>query len=183
MQTADRIQNVDLVQNVDCRLQSGYKMQTENLMGFFVWYVITCNLTNYRASRDRFSAISFQDYLHYSWLFLARFLIKLDAYLRSPGLSVWNKLVFCACNCLSFYTIIGLFWNFFFLLKCNPWRIRWQYNTNVRPKENTNKNGIVRFKTDNNWRNLCGIKYFATAHPSTTKRNIVNIKQLPICRT
>ena len=88
MQTADRIQNVDQVPNVDCRLQSGYKMQTENLMGFFVWYVITCNLTNYRASRDRFSAISFHDYLHYSGLFLARFLIKLDAYLRSPGLSV-----------------------------------------------------------------------------------------------
>ena len=88
MQTADRIQNVDQVQNFDCRLQSGYKMQTENLMGFFVWYVITCNLTTYRASRDRFSAISFHDYLHYSGLFLARFLIKLDAYLRSPGLSV-----------------------------------------------------------------------------------------------
>ena len=114
MQTADRIQNVDQVQNFDCRLQSGYKMQTENLMSFFVWYVITCNLTTYRASRDRFSAISFHDYLHYSGLFLARFLIKLDAYLRSPGLSVWNKLVFCAYNCLSFYTIIGLFWNFFF---------------------------------------------------------------------
>ena len=31
MQTADLIQNVDYVQNVDCRLQSGYKMQTENL--------------------------------------------------------------------------------------------------------------------------------------------------------
>ena len=35
MQTADRIQNVDWVQNVDCRLQSGHKMQTENLKSFF----------------------------------------------------------------------------------------------------------------------------------------------------
>ena len=30
---------------------------------------------------------------------------------------------------------------------------------------------------------LCGIKYFATANPSKTKRNIVNIKQLSIVRT
>ena len=41
VQTANRIQNVDYVQNVDCRLQSGYKKQTENLQSFFVWYVIT----------------------------------------------------------------------------------------------------------------------------------------------
>ena len=34
MQTADRIQNID------CRLQSGYKMQTENLKSFYVWYII-----------------------------------------------------------------------------------------------------------------------------------------------
>ena len=46
-QTADRIQNVDYVQNVNCRLQSGFKMQTENLKSFFVWYVITCHLTTY----------------------------------------------------------------------------------------------------------------------------------------
>ena len=32
-----------------CRLQSGCKMQTENLKSFFVWYVITCHLTTYRA--------------------------------------------------------------------------------------------------------------------------------------
>ena len=75
---------------------------------------------------------------------------QLDAYLRSPGLSVKNKLCF---------------------------------GVNVRPEENTNGNGTVRFKTDNNWWTLYGIKYFATAHPSKTKINIVNIKQLPICRT
>ena len=39
LQTADRIQNVD------CRMQSGYKMQIENQQSFFVWYVITCHLT------------------------------------------------------------------------------------------------------------------------------------------
>ena len=78
MQTADWIKNVDQVQNVDCRLQRGYKIQTENLKSFFVWYVITCHLATYRASRNRFSAISFHDYLHYGGIFLAHFLIKID---------------------------------------------------------------------------------------------------------
>ena len=79
-----------LVQNADCRpdtkcrlgtkcrLLSGYKMQTENLKSVFVWYVITCHLTTYRASRNRFSAISFHDYLHYCGIFLAHFLMKID---------------------------------------------------------------------------------------------------------
>ena len=40
-------------------------------------YAITCHLTTYRASRNRFSAISFHDYLHYCGIFLARFLIKI----------------------------------------------------------------------------------------------------------
>ena len=61
------------VKNADCRLQTGYKMQTkykcrlqtENLYCFFVWYEITSHLTTYRASRNRFSAILFHDYLHY----------------------------------------------------------------------------------------------------------------------
>ena len=44
------------------------------------------------------------------------FLFKLDAYLRSPGLSVGNKLHFWACICLSFfYAIIGLPRTFFSL--------------------------------------------------------------------
>ena len=60
------------------RLQSGYKMQTENLKSFFVWCVVTCHLTTYRASRNRFSAISFHDYLHYCGIFLAHFLMKID---------------------------------------------------------------------------------------------------------
>ena len=79
-----------LVQNADCRpdtkcglgtkcrLQSGYKMQTENLKSFFVWYVITCHLTTYRASRNRFSAISLHDYLRYFGIFLADFLMKIN---------------------------------------------------------------------------------------------------------
>ena len=53
-------------------------MQTENLKSFFVWYVITCHLTTYRASCNRFSAISFHDYLHYCGIFLAHFLMKID---------------------------------------------------------------------------------------------------------
>ena len=32
-------------------------MQTKNLKSFYVWYIITCHLTAYRASRNRFSAI------------------------------------------------------------------------------------------------------------------------------
>ena len=67
-----------LVQNADCRLQSGYKMQTENLKSISVWHVITCNLTTYRASRNRFSAISFHNYWQYCGIFLTRFLIKID---------------------------------------------------------------------------------------------------------
>ena len=77
-QTADRIKNVDLVQNVDRRLQSGYKMQTENLKSFFVLYVITCHLITYRTSHNRFSAISFLDDLHYFGIFLAHILMKID---------------------------------------------------------------------------------------------------------
>ena len=63
---------------IDCRLQSGYKMQTKNLKSFYVWYIITCHLTAYRASRNRFSSISLHDYLHYCGIFLAHFLIKID---------------------------------------------------------------------------------------------------------
>ena len=71
------VQNADcrLQPGTKCRLQTGYKMQTENLYCFFVWYVITCHLATYRASRNYFSAIVFHDYLHYCGKFLARFLI------------------------------------------------------------------------------------------------------------
>ena len=63
------------VQNADCRLQTGYKMQTQNLNYFFVWYVITCHPTSYRASHNRFSVIIFDDYLYHCRIFLALFLI------------------------------------------------------------------------------------------------------------
>ena len=53
-------------------------MQTKNLKCFFVWYVITCHLTTNWALRNRFSAISFHDYLHYCGIFLAHFLMKID---------------------------------------------------------------------------------------------------------
>ena len=63
------------VQNADCRLQTGYKMQTQNLNYFFVWYVITCHPTSYRASHNRFSVIIFDDYLYHCRIFFALFLI------------------------------------------------------------------------------------------------------------
>ena len=69
MQTADR------VQNVDCRL--GTKCRLRIYTVFFAWYVVTCHLTTYRASRNRFSAIIFLDYFHYCGIFLARFLITI----------------------------------------------------------------------------------------------------------
>ena len=40
--------------------------------------MITCHLTTYQALRNRFSAISFHDYLHYCGMFLAHFLMKID---------------------------------------------------------------------------------------------------------
>ena len=69
-----RNENVELTH---FRLQSGYKMQTENLKSFFVWCVITCHLPTHRASLNRFSAISFHNYLHYFGIFLAHFLMKI----------------------------------------------------------------------------------------------------------
>ena len=76
--TKCRQQTADRIQNIDCRLQSGYKMQTKNLKSFYVWYIITCHLTAYQASRNRFSAISLHDHLHYCGIFLADFLMKID---------------------------------------------------------------------------------------------------------
>ena len=67
-----------LVQNADSRLQTGYKMQTENLKSFYVWFTIKCHLTAYRALRNRFSAFSLHDYLHYCGKFLAHFLMKIN---------------------------------------------------------------------------------------------------------
>ena len=88
-------EGIQLIQNTDCRpgtkcwlvtecrlqtedrkLQTGYKMQTENLNCFFVGYVIKSRLTTYRASRNRFFAIIFHDHLHYCEIFLAHFLIS-----------------------------------------------------------------------------------------------------------
>ena len=56
-------------------------MQTENLKSFFVWYVITCHLTTYRASRNRFFVISFRDYLSYFGIFLAHYFMKIDRFI------------------------------------------------------------------------------------------------------
>ena len=47
-----------------------------NLWCFFVWYVITCHLTTYRVSRNRFSTINFHDYLHCCGI-PARFLVTI----------------------------------------------------------------------------------------------------------
>ena len=105
--TKCRQQTADRIQNIDCRLQSGYKMQTENLKSFFVWYVITCHLTTYRASRNRFSAISLHDYCGIS---LAHFLIKIV-----PNIIPSLHIVFSLCArvgwrdvCTDFTNLIKL---------------------------------------------------------------------------
>ena len=88
------------------RLQSGYKMQTENLKGFLFWYVITCHLTTYRASRNRFSTISFHDYLHYFGIFLAHFLMKIDCNINSS-----LRIVFSICARVGWYDVCTDFTN------------------------------------------------------------------------
>ena len=83
-------------------------MQTENLKSFFVRYVITCHLTTYRASRNRFSAISFHDYLHYCGIFLALFLIKIDLNIISSLHIVFSlsvRVVWCDV-CTDFSNLI-----------------------------------------------------------------------------
>ena len=113
--TKCRQQTADRIQNIDCRLQSGYKMQTENLKSFYVWYIITCHLTAYRASRNRFSAISLHDYLHYCGIFLAHFLMKIDRNIISSlhivfslcarVVGVMSVKIFCRCKCKRGVTV------------------------------------------------------------------------------
>ena len=70
-------------------------MQTENLKSFFVWFAAT-----YRASRNRFSAISFHDYLHYFGIFLAHFLMKIDRNIISS-----LRIVFSLCARVGWYDV------------------------------------------------------------------------------
>ena len=116
--TKCRQQTADRIQNIDCRLQSGYKMQTKNLKSFYVWYIITCHLTAYRASRNRFSAIRLHDYLHYCGIFLAHFLMKIDRNIISSlhivfslcarVVGVMSVQIFCRCRCKRGVTVESL---------------------------------------------------------------------------
>ena len=65
---------VDWRQNVDCRLQSGYKMQTENLKSFFC--LVCENMSSYNSTSV--TQLLFCDYLHYCGIFLAHFRMKID---------------------------------------------------------------------------------------------------------
>ena len=102
--TKCRQQTADRIQNIDCRLQSGYKMQTENLKSFFVWYVITCHLTTYRASGNSFSTISFHDYLHYIGIFLAH--KNRSLYNFKPSYSLLTLRVSWCDVCTDFTNVI-----------------------------------------------------------------------------
>ena len=68
--TKCRLQTAEWVQNADWESKEFYCLVCDNM--------ITSHLTTYRASRNRFSAISFHDYLHYCGIFLAHFLMKID---------------------------------------------------------------------------------------------------------
>ena len=57
LQTADRVQNADLVQNADCRLQTGYKMQTDIWNSVFRVFLILFHFITYRLSRNPFSDV------------------------------------------------------------------------------------------------------------------------------
>ena len=89
------------VQNADCRLQTaaGYKMQTadwvQNADWEFILFfrLISDNMSTYRESRNRSSAIIFRDYLHYRGIFLARFLITIVLNMAS---SLHIVFLFCA---------------------------------------------------------------------------------------
>ena len=85
------------VEYVACRLQSGYKMQTENLKSFLFGMVISCHLATYQASCNRFSAISFHDYLHYCGIFLAHFLMKIDRNIISSLYRVFSLCMRVGC--------------------------------------------------------------------------------------
>ena len=111
-----------------CRLQSGYKRQTENLKCFFVWFVITCHLTTYRASRNRFSTISFHDYLHYCGILLARFLIKIvlniilslqSFYIFYTGLML--DMLHSYMSVVYIYYYRGVFKNYVWYSYCTRW--------------------------------------------------------------
>ena len=64
------IQNADCRPGTKCRLNKKCRLRIFTF--FFVWYVMAC----YRASRNRFSAIIFHDYLHYNCT-VARFLVTI----------------------------------------------------------------------------------------------------------
>ena len=68
------IQNADCRPGKKCRLSKKWRLRIYTF--FFVWYVMACYLTTYRASRNRFSAIILHDYLHYNCT-VARFLITI----------------------------------------------------------------------------------------------------------
>ena len=73
---------------------------------YFVWYVITCHLTTYRASRNRFPAISFHDDLRYCGIFLAHVLMKIDRNIISS-----LYIVFSLCARVGWCDVVFLEWN------------------------------------------------------------------------
>ena len=80
--TKCRLQTAEWVQNADWESKEFYCLVCDNM--------ITSHLTTYRASRNRFSAISFHDYLHYCGIFLALFLIKIGLNIISSLLIVFS---------------------------------------------------------------------------------------------
>ena len=77
-QTADWRPGTKCRLGTECRLQTGHKIQTENLYCIFIWYVITCHLTSYRVSCNRFPRLSFTSICTIYWgIFFPRFFITI----------------------------------------------------------------------------------------------------------
>ena len=78
-------------------------MQTKNLKGFL--RLVCDNMSSYRTSRNRFSAISVHNYLHYCEIFVAHFLIKIDLNIISSLHTVFSLCApVCWCNVSTDFT-------------------------------------------------------------------------------
>ena len=115
-------------------------MQTENLKSFYVWYIITCHLTAYRASRNRFSAISFHDYLHYGGIFLAHFLIKIDLNIISS-----LRMVFSLCTRVGWCDVCTGFTNVIKVDDVNNSDGKARLKRQKLPETTTDTQGMIKF--------------------------------------
>ena len=129
------------MQTADCRPDSKYRLQTTERVqnadweSEEFWYIITCHLTAYRASRNCFSAISLHDYLHYCGIFLVHFLMKIDRNIISISwkplrfASWFPTLISCSPNLPRVYIRLCKHGNHFTFLHCKSTILRSLYHS------------------------------------------------------